>query len=160
MGQNYYVRKWDCLVAGITCFLACVLLTMFLIGCETSGLPEKKPVMETGEVVRSPSGYVDWKNSKECVNKKTGEKMSERILGFREVKRSFEASTTNNEKIWAVFEEDLVSVRLASESVGLGKLKKFCERNRMNLLIHRDEKRQEGILLKDLLSWAEKEAKK
>ena len=56
--------------------------------------------------------------------------------------------------------EDIVSVRLAYESVDLEKLKKFCERNRMNLLIHRDEKRQEGILLKDLLSWAEKEAKK
>jgi len=36
--------------------------------------------------------------------------MSEKILGFREVKRNFQASTTNNEKIWAVFESDLVPV--------------------------------------------------
>ena len=84
--------------------------------------------------------------------------MSEKVLGFKEKDIKKEIGEPYYPDFYVVEESKLVSVRLASESVDLEKLKKFCERNRMNLLIYRNEKRQEGILLKDLLSWAEKEA--
>ena len=54
--------------------------------------------------------------------------MSEKVLGFREVKRNFQASTTNNEKIWAVFERDLVPVNLKSESVTIEEIEKVIKK--------------------------------
>ena len=105
---------------------------------------------------------------KVIVNSKLSEKQKDKLMNYT-CAISVILSGKDKEIAWKLIDRanklqkrlnKLVSVRLASESVDLKKLKKFCERNRMNLLIHRDEKRQEGILLKDLLSWAEKEAKK
>ena len=83
--------------------------------------------------------------------------MSEKVLGFVPSKE-VQAVTANNEKVWAVYEKDLVSVRLASESVDLKRLKA-----RLNTLafdagtkeLHQDYL----VALQNIEDWAEKEAK-
>jgi hypothetical protein len=68
MGKNSY------LVAALACLVICCSV-LFFQGCETGGLPDKKPVMETGERAYPPIGYSVWKHreSKEEVENEVQE---------------------------------------------------------------------------------------
>ena len=82
---------------------------------------------------------------------------SKKVLGFYE-EDSWQVIAVNNDKIFAVNSNNLVPVRLASESVDLEALQKWCK------IIPSKDLTQYEIgykqALKDTLSWAEKEAKK
>ena len=72
--------------------------------------------------------------------------MNEKVLGFKEPKK---ISRTG----WINFHySDRVPIRLASESVDLKALKKWCE--------GKQTWRNDYVNVSEMLSWAEKEAKK
>ena len=90
--------------------------------------------------------------------------MTEKFLGFEE-KDAFKESMgyVIQYKRYCIKEEDLVPVRLASESVGLKELKEKCREMEKKLPVC--EKRcfaEDGYstALDEIISWAEKEAKK
>ena len=74
---------------------------------------------------------------------------SKKVLGFYE-EDSWQVIAVNNDKIFAVNSNNLVPVRLASESVDLKELKEYCKNNH--------SKYNQTIC--DLIEWAEKEVKK
>ena len=52
--DKYILGVLICLIVIVIVFTLC-----FMSGCNS--MPSKKPIMETGEVTRTPSGYEDWK---------------------------------------------------------------------------------------------------
>jgi len=85
--------------------------------------------------------------------------MSEKVLGFKEKDgtKSYWLVPENVETI-VIEKSKLVPVRLASESVGLKELKEYCNKEMLNC---DDEYEQATFdILRELVKWAEKEAKK
>ena len=107
--------------------------------------------------------------------------MSEKVLGFYKK----DGKKGNNhagiplepEYYYNILERNLVSVRLASESVGLKALKKYCKENELRIERQELEENSYPIVFesrrlallgdgdfvinkKSLIGWAEKEAKK
>ena len=80
--------------------------------------------------------------------------MSKKVLGI------YEKDSTIHETrfgIWyEIHKNNLVSVRLASESVDLKALKRYCGKNQAKT----DMSPKEWVCVKYLIKWAEKEAKK
>lgn len=82
-------------------------------------------------------------------------KMTDKVLGFIPSKK-VQAVTTNNEKVWVVFEKDLVPVRLKSESVSKEDYEKLKELLRLaneeiNMKVY-------GVEIKWLEKWCKRNA--
>ena len=90
--------------------------------------------------------------------------MSEKVLGFMHEDANF---YKDDDGLWKyrVVDLRLVPVRLASESVGLKALKEYCKEQESNLWAEKNtckpfRTRVSLVNVSQLLSWAEKEAKK
>ena len=77
--------------------------------------------------------------------------MSEKVLGFYEDSVEYIKGKPIWRNAFMVYENDTVSVRLASESVDLKALKEYCKTH---------ETLRDCIARDSLIEWAEKEAKK
>ena len=75
--------------------------------------------------------------------------MNEKVLGLKESK----IQELVNRHNCLLHRKDFVSVHLASESVSVEWLKKWCKKNKFETYD------REFVGIEDLLSWAEKEAK-
>jgi len=98
--------------------------------------------------------------------------MSEKVLGFYKRKGYYDDSESFMKELkggrsiqmngYLVREDNIVPVRLASESVELKALKEYCGNSRRKIWSETfdGEKQIPFIDMNDLLLWAEKEAKK
>jgi len=82
--------------------------------------------------------------------------MNEKVLGFYEKDSDKFEERLNFPTEITIDENKLVPVRLASESVDLKALKRYCGKNQAKT----DMSPKEWVCVKYLIKWAEKEAKK